>query len=86
MNATQLVLFEPESSYAKTVDSKKESDVKTRRFKIQYGHYRDSFKRHPVLRLAGRWLSNYGFQIGDSVTLQIEKGQIHISKADSKKD
>jgi len=85
ITGVQLELFESRKITAEHTDLRKKSDG-TRTLKIQYGHYPDSYKRHPVIRLAGCWLSNYDFQIGDSVILQMEKGQIHISKADSKKD
>lgn len=42
---------------------------KPRMLKIQYGEYNGSRRRHPVLRLAGFWLKDFGFAIGDTVEL-----------------
>ncbi len=38
---------------------------------------------HPYIRLAGKYLENIGFNIGDRINIQIEQGKITITKIDS---
>ena len=75
-------MFENENSNSREVgiDNSSSLNVKTRRLKIQYGNYANSYRRFPAIRLAGHWLSTFNFQIGDVIELQIKKGHIHISK------
>lgn len=79
----QLTIFESENSKVKESKLKEvgvNDKVKIRRLKIQYGNYANSYRRFPVIRLAGHWLSNMDFQIGDSIEIKIEKGQLLILK------
>lgn len=87
INGTQLKLFGPEKTGNKqgglgkqTSENNIVAKVKPRRLKIQYGQYQGSYKRHPVIRLAGDWLRNFDFQVGDYVDITIEKGHMCISK------
>lgn len=34
----------------------------------------------PGIRVAGRWLEQYGFKLGDDVVLQASEGRIEITK------
>jgi type I toxin-antitoxin system toxin SymE len=66
-------------------DSNGISDIKIRRLKIQYGHYHNSYHRHPVIRLAGKWLAGVDFKIDDTIEVAAEKGRIIITKVPHKK-
>ena len=56
----------------------------TRKRKIQYearNDYRHRCTRFlPALKLSGNWLAEYGFQIGDTVTIEAVNGQLTIRK------
>lgn len=54
--------------------------LKKRRLKIYYGHHGNSYKQHPVIRLAGKYLSNLDFKIGDTIEITMELGRISIAK------
>lgn len=54
--------------------------VKKRRLKIYYGHHSNSYKQHPVIRIAGKYLSPFDFKIGDQVEVTLEAGRILITK------
>lgn len=58
-------------------------DQKTsKRFlKVYYRHYEHSNKPHPVIRLAGIYLSQLDFKIGDKIEVSTEPGRIVITKA-----
>ena len=89
INAAQLDIFKPEEVNKRPDTGKVTEDIKSeirrRRLKIQYGHYNNSRRNHPVIRLAGCWLRNFHFQIGDSVEVEITKGHISITKVPVKK-
>ena len=53
-----------------------------RNMKVYYGHYdnRYSITRHPVIRLRGNYLTAFGFNVGDTITVDIDVGQITIRK------
>jgi hypothetical protein len=51
-----------------------------RLLKIQYGLYPGSRKYHPVIRLAGFWLKNQGFCIGDQIQIEALENEIRIKK------
>lgn len=61
------------------------STVKKRFLKIYYGHHSNSYKQHPVIRLAGKYLSAMDFKIGDKIEVTIEKNHIVIKKKDPSK-
>jgi hypothetical protein len=54
--------------------------AKTRRLKVYYGHQGNSYKRLPVIRLSGKYLTVQGFKIGDMVEVTLNAGQILITK------
>jgi hypothetical protein len=54
--------------------------VKTRRLKVYYANHSNSNKPHPFIRLAGKYLSLFDFKIGDVVEINMEQGQISITK------
>ena len=51
-----------------------------RTLKVYYGYHCNSSKRHPVIRLAGKYLLNQNFKIGDTIELKMESGRIIITK------
>ena len=57
-----------------------DSTIKKRRMKVYYGHNSSSYKRHPVIRLAGKYLSNLDFKIGDTIEITLGMGSISITK------
>jgi antitoxin component of MazEF toxin-antitoxin module len=54
--------------------------TKTRRLKVYYRHHGNSNEPHPFIRLAGKYLSGFNFEIGDNVEVAIEAGRIVITK------
>jgi hypothetical protein len=54
--------------------------IKPRRLKVYYGHHGNSYLRHPVIRLAGKYLTQSDFKIGDLIEITIEQNHILISK------
>ena len=55
--------------------------VTTRRLKIYYGSNKNSssYSRHPRINIAGQYLKNYGFKIGDTIELKLSQGRIEIT-------
>lgn len=51
-----------------------------RRLKISYGYHGPPYVKHPVLRIAGKYLEKMGFNIGDEVEINIGAGRITIDK------
>ena len=82
----QLNMFEAEDTTVSLVKvgDNKSSNLNTRRLKIQYGNYANSYRRFAVIKLAGHWLSDFDFHIGDSIELRPEKGEIRILKVPTK--
>ncbi len=39
-----------------------------------------SFKEHPIIRLSGIYLSDFDFEIGDKIEVEVENGKISITK------
>ena len=56
------------------------SENKKRTLKVYYGYHSNSCKRHPVIRLAGKYLLKLNFKVGDSIELKMESGRIVITK------
>jgi hypothetical protein len=56
------------------------TETKKRRLKVYYGHHGNSYRQHPVIRLAGKYLSKLDFKIGDTVEITMELGRISITK------
>ena len=60
------------------------SSNKKRIMTVYYGHHSNSYKRHPVIRLAGEYLSNVDFKIGDKIEISMEINCIVINKVPKK--
>ena len=54
--------------------------TKKRRLKVYYGYHCHSYKQHPVIHLAGKYLSKLDFVIGDTIEISMEPGRISIVK------
>jgi hypothetical protein len=54
--------------------------VKPRRLKVYYGHNSGTYRRIPVIRLGGKYLTSQNFNIGDMLDVTIQAGEIHITK------
>jgi hypothetical protein len=52
----------------------------TRRLKVYYGHHSNSYKPHPYIRLAGKYLTMFDFKIGDFIELDLDDGLIIITR------
>lgn len=49
--------------------------------KIYYGYYNSyDSTPHPVIRIEGKYLESFGFLIGESINVVIDKEQILIKK------
>lgn len=58
-----------------------------RRLKVYYGsHHSSKYSRHPVIHIAGKYLRDFGFKIGDTIEVKLSEGHIEISKAITVKD
>ena len=86
-NDVQLKLFyktpetEPtDGGQSIVAEASHDTKLKPRRLKIQYGEYNGSRRRHPVLRLAGFWLKDFGFAIGDIIKVTGGGGMLNIRK------
>ncbi len=49
---------------------------------VQYGYYENSNSKHPVIKMRGKYLRRFGFEVGDTVEISIEQGQITIRKTE----
>ena len=66
---------------------KRNNEVSTRRLKVYYGsHHGSMYSRHPVIHIAGKYLRDFGFKIGDTIEVKLSEGHIEISKAITVKD
>ena len=54
--------------------------IKKRRLKVYYGHHSHTYRPHPVIHLAGKYLSKLDFEIGDTIEISMELGRISIVK------
>lgn len=61
----------------------KRMNLSTRKLKICYAIYPRTRKKYPVINLGGKYLSSYGFNIGDFVELSLEQGYITIKASPS---
>jgi hypothetical protein len=52
----------------------------TRKLKVCYSIYQYSTKPHPLINVAGHYLSKFDFKVGDFVEMTIGKGKIVIKK------
>jgi len=56
-------------------------EVKTRKLKVYYAAYQNTpHSHHPFIRVAGKYLLDFGFKIGDTLELTLSTGQIVIRK------
>lgn len=56
-------------------------NVRTRNLKVSYGHYRYTGGFfHPLIRLRGKYLLQFGFNVGDMVEVSVSSGHISIKK------
>lgn len=56
-------------------------NVRTRNLKVSYGHYRYTGGFfHPLIRLHGKYLLQFGFNVGDMIEVSMSAGQITIKK------
>ncbi len=52
-----------------------------KQMKVYYGEYDESGRcLLPVIRIRGKHLIRYGFQVGDAISVFITKGEINIKK------
>jgi hypothetical protein len=54
---------------------------KVHRLKVHYANY--DFERlppHPVIRFGGKYLVEFGFNIGDRIDVRLDQGYITITK------
>jgi len=51
-----------------------------RKQRVYYGYHGRSTKRIPVIRLGGQYLSDFEFDIGDTIEITPEAGRIVITK------
>lgn len=61
------------------INDERSTNAALRKLKIQYGHSQGSYKRYPVLRIAGYWLNEFNFKIGTKVNVSTEKGRLTIT-------
>src|ERR1035437_6458196 len=54
--------------------------VMKRKQKIYYQHYGCKGHTHPFIRIAGQYLKRFGFNIGDSIEVNVGNGHITIKK------
>lgn len=65
------------------LDVKAQSDIprKVRRLKVHFAHYDfELLPPHPVIRFGGKYLVEFGFNIGDRIDVRLEKGCITLTK------
>lgn len=56
-------------------------NVRTRNLKVSYGHYRYTGGFfHPLICLRGKYLLQFGFNVGDMVKVSLSEGHITIKK------
>jgi hypothetical protein len=52
-----------------------------RRCKVHYLHYDfEKLPPHPVIRFGGKYLAEFGFNIGDRIDVSLDQGVITITK------
>ncbi len=53
----------------------------TRKLKVNYAYYANGFNNnYPVIRIAGKYLRSFGFEIGTDVQIDLESNRITISR------
>jgi hypothetical protein len=51
-----------------------------RQLTVYYGFTKRKYRRIPVIRLAGDYLSSIGFDVGDKLSIELETRKIIITK------
>lgn len=54
--------------------------VMKRQLKVYYGFHRKSYKKHPVIHLAGNYLTKIGFNTGDIIEVTLFENVVTIRK------
>jgi len=55
--------------------------TRRRKQKVYYGNYQyQGGFFHPVIRIAGKFLKDFGFEVGDHIEVNVSMGQITIVK------
>lgn len=59
-----------------------QEENRKRNHKVFYGFYDNRWtdNLHPVIRLRGKYLSKFGFNVGDAIEVLVDMGQITIKK------
>ncbi|HZV71699.1 MAG TPA: SymE family type I addiction module toxin [Saprospiraceae bacterium] len=53
----------------------------SRKLKVYYAHYGNGFNNnYPVIRIAGKYLRSFGFEIGTELRIDLEADKITILK------
>ncbi len=67
------------------MDEKESSNVRRRQQKVYYKHhdYKGGYF-HPHIRIAGKYLKEFDFNVGDSIEVYVTKGKITILKIPEK--
>jgi toxic protein SymE len=62
--------------------------MKNKRIKVQYSSRSNSsgYSMYPKIQMEGKWLEAIGFQIGDSLQVDYQNGEIHIKLYEDKPD
>lgn len=48
--------------------------------KVYYAFYPNAIKTHPMIRLAGLYLQTFDFNVGDTIEVAVNTGEIRIKK------
>jgi Toxin SymE, type I toxin-antitoxin system len=57
------------------------TNARRRKQKVYYAHYQhDTRFLHPQIRIKGKFLKEFDFNIGDSIEVYVTKGKITITK------
>lgn len=59
-------------------------NLEMRTKKVYRGYQFPTYKKHPVILLKGLYLAKLGFQIGDTIAIELSKEQIVITKLQKK--
>lgn len=63
------------------MDNKAHEDGRRRKQKVYYKHHGyEGGYFHPHIRIAGKYLKEFDFNIGDSIEVYVIKGKITITK------
>jgi hypothetical protein len=62
------------------MNEENENSPLKRNMKVYYEHYDNSFIPHPLIRLRGKYLQKFGFNVGDTIAVDVDVGQITIRK------